>query len=160
MASPQKPVKGLDCAIPRFEFIERHEVPRKEIQADIRLIDNDLFEKCEWKDLQLSVYSTKENFLNKAFGFCAVENEEVCCECYASFAADACTELGVITAENKRRKGYAFVVCLQVIEEALKRGLTPTWSCDQDNLESVNLARKLGFHSPLEYEFLYFPQLS
>lgn len=155
----QKPVKGLEAAIPRFDFTERHEVKRKEIQADIRLIDSGLFEKCEWKDIQLLAYTTKENFLSKAFGFCVVEGEEVSCECYATFAADTYTELGVITAESKRRKGYASAACLRVIDEARKRGLTPTWSCDQDNSESVNLAQKLGFHSPLEYEFLYFPQM-
>lgn len=159
LAVPQKPVKGLEAAIPRFEFIERHEVPRRETQADIRLIDSGLFEKCEWKDIQLLAYTTKENFLEKAFGFCVVEGEEVCCECYASFAADTFTELGVITAESKRRKGYASAACLRVIDETRKRGLTPTWSCDQDNLESVQLAQKLGFHSPLAYEFLYFPQM-
>jgi len=158
-AVPQKPAKGLEAVIPRFEFIERHEVPRKKTQADIRLIDSGLFEKCEWKDIQLLAYTTKENFLSKAFGFCVVQDEEICCECYATFNADTYTEMGVITAESKRRKGYASTVCLRVIDEARKRGLIPTWSCDQDNIESVNLAQKLGFHSPVEYEFLYFPQM-
>lgn len=31
------------------------------------------------------------------------------------------------------------------------------WACDEENAESVRLAKRLGFVNPVEYEFLYFP---
>ena len=31
------------------------------------------------------------------------------------------------------------------------------WACDEENVESVRLAKRLGFANPVEYEFLYFP---
>lgn len=31
------------------------------------------------------------------------------------------------------------------------------WACDEENPESVRLAKRLGFVHPVEYEFLYFP---
>ena len=31
------------------------------------------------------------------------------------------------------------------------------WACDEENAESVRLAKRLGFVNPEEYEFLYFP---
>ena len=31
------------------------------------------------------------------------------------------------------------------------------WACDEENAESVRLAKRLGFTNPVEYEFLYFP---
>ena len=66
--------------------------------------------------------------------------------------------MGVITAMDKERQGFGFATCIRVLAELEKRGLKPTWSCDCDNDESKNLAKKLGFVNPKQYEFLWIPK--
>ena len=39
----------------------------------------------------------------------------------------------------------------------LKMGLKAIWACDEENPESVRLAKRLGFVNPVKYDFLYFP---
>jgi hypothetical protein len=154
-----KPRRGLEATIPRYEYIERNTVSyKKNSNISVNIVDSNTFEKCEWKDIQILGYGTKKNFLNKAFAFCIIKDEQICCECYATFCAKNYLELGVLTTEKMRKQGFALTTCLKAIDESINRGFTPTWSCDKDNKESVNLAERLGFHSPMEYEFLYFPQ--
>ena len=45
----------------------------------------------------------------------------------------------------------------KTLEELEKMGLKAIWACDEENAESVRLAKRLGFANPVEYEFLYFP---
>ena len=99
----------------------------------------------------------KKHFCEKAFGFYAVENGEVCSESEAAFTAHGFTEIGIFTFEPYRRRGFAFANCLKTLEELEKMGLKAIWACDEENAESVRLAKRLGFINPVEYEFLYFP---
>lgn len=156
----EKPAAGLEVAIPRQEFIgiKNQVLPFATPNVTFKAIDADLFDKCLWQDQRVLAYGSKEKFLEKAFGFCAMEGNQMCSESCASFVANDFAEMGAITAENKRRQGFGLSTCATVIQEALKRGLTPTWSCDTSNFESVNLAKKLGFNEPVDYEILYFPQ--
>ena len=65
----------------------------------------------------------KEAFLEKAFGFYAVENGEVCSESEAAFTAHGFTEIGIYTFEPYRKRGFAFATCLKTLEELEKMGL-------------------------------------
>jgi diamine N-acetyltransferase len=67
-------------------------------------------------------------------------------------------EVGIVVMKPHRRKGYAYAVCLHGIKEIEKRGLKAIWACDVENTESIQLAAKLGFVNPVEYDFIFFPQ--
>ena len=54
-------------------------------------------------------------------------------------------ELQVETREDMRRRGVALACCARLILTCLDRGLYPSW--DAANLESVALARRLGYRS-------------
>lgn len=158
---PQKPQKGIEAAVPRLEFIgvkEGWSLPQTNLNAEFKFFDSEIFDKAMWKEDRLVAFGTKENFLNKAFGICAIQDGQICSECCASFQANGYTEIGAVTADNKRRQGFALATCSRVIDEILKRGMTPSWSCDVRNTESAALAKKLGFNEPVPYEILYFPQ--
>ncbi|MCI7565509.1 MAG: GNAT family N-acetyltransferase, partial [Treponema sp.] len=90
------------------------------------------------------------------FGFYAVENGAVCCESEAAFTAHGFTEIGIYTFEPYRRRGIAFATCLKTLEELGKKGLKAIWACDEENAESVRLAKRLGFANPVEYVFCIF----
>lgn len=159
---PETPLQENEkrIVIPRFEYIQRKSILEKPRTIDLQAFNADLYEKLPWKDFHNSVYGSRENFLNKTFGFYALENGQICSECEAAFIAKGFTEIGIITAENKRRQGYAFAACIRTLEEIDRRGLKPIWACDKDNPASIKLAEKLGFINPYEYDFIFFPQMS
>lgn len=58
-------------------------------------------------------------------------------------------EIEIDTREDCRRRGLASVCGARLILECLDRGLYPSW--DAQNLWSVSLAEKLGYHFDYEY---------
>jgi hypothetical protein len=47
---------------------------------------------------------------------------------------------------------------MQGLKEIDKKGIKTIWACDVENTESMQLAAKLGFINPVEYDFIFFPQ--
>lgn len=154
---PQRPscIKGIT---PRYDFTERKQITAKPVDVEIKRIDKELIQKCEWKGMMEWKYSSIDLFLEKGFGFVAVQGDKICSEAYSCRGDGVYAEMGVITAEDKKRQGFGFAACLKVLEEIEKLGLKPTWSCDRDNDGSKNLAEKLGFINPKPYEFLWIPK--
>ncbi len=61
---------------------------------------------------------------------------------YSSYAGGI--EIEIDTREDHRRKGLAYICGARLILECCSRGLYPSW--DAQNLQSVALAEKLGYH--------------
>ena len=152
------PLADLGTVIPRHEYTQRKPIEQKPREVELKPYDSELYEKVPWKVFHERVYGSKENFLKIAFGFYAIENGEICSESEAAFTARGHTELGIITDDDKQRKGLAFATCVKTLEEIDKRGLKPIWSCDIENTASLKLAEKLGFINPVKYNFIFFPQ--
>lgn len=148
-----------DITIPRFEFKD-HDAAAPEYLALLETIpdgmtfvpmDAGLMEKCEWRDLIQMVYGTVENFLQAAYGYCLMDGDRVVTEIYGAFTGAGGTEIGVVTAEADRGKGYGALASAYLIREIIRRGQAPYWSCDQSNIASAATARKLGFRTEGEY---------
>lgn len=58
-------------------------------------------------------------------------------------------EIEVDTREDYRRQGLACACCARLILNCLERGLYPSW--DAQNLQSLALAEKLGYHYKESY---------
>lgn len=157
---PAYPLKEFGKIIPRYEYTERKEPLRQPCNVEITAFTSELFDKlpADYQQWHLQNYKTKEAFLEKAFGFYAVKDGEICCETEAAFTANGYTEIGIYTFEPYRRKGYAFAACLHTLQELEKKELKAIWACDKENVESMELAKKLGFVNPVEYDFIFFPQ--
>ena len=156
----QYPLTELGKVIPRHEYIERKEPLQKPRDAQIVPFSSECFDKLEpdFQEFHIAHYGSKEKFLEQAFGFYAVENGEICSEFESAFTSNGYTEIGIYTFDPHRRKGYAYAACLHGIKEIEKRGLKAIWACDVENTESMQLAAKLGFINPVEYDFIFFPQ--
>jgi RimJ/RimL family protein N-acetyltransferase len=64
---------------------------------------------------------------------------------FGAFRVDDAVELGIETHPAFRRRGLASVAASAMIEDLLAAGLTPVWSCREDNVGSLRLAHVLGF---------------
>ena len=157
----QYPLKELGVVIPRHEYIERKEPLQKPRDAQIIPFSSEWFDKLpdpDFQEFHISGYGSKEKFLEQCLGFYAVENGEICSEFSGSFIANGYTEINIYTFDPHRRKGYAYAVCVHGLKDLDKKGLKAIWACDVENTESMQLAAKLGFVNPVEYDFIFFPQ--
>ena len=93
-----------------------------------------------------------ENFLKNDFGLCLMHGEEIIVEAYACPIGCTYAEIGAITHERYRGKGFAPIAVAYLIEALQQCGYQAYWSCDVDNPASARVARKLGFKARETYE--------
>jgi GNAT superfamily N-acetyltransferase len=146
--------------VPRLEFYDcdLHSTRLSELRGqlpeghEIRRIDRNLLECCEWRDDMVLYCGSLDNFLRNDLGLCMVHGDEIIVEAYASALGDPLAEIGAITHEPYRGRGYATITVAFLIEALEQRGYQAYWSCDLDNPASVRVARKLGFRVEKPYE--------
>jgi RimJ/RimL family protein N-acetyltransferase len=146
--------------LPRLEFYEID--PQSPVLAELRNrlpagfwmcpIDRPLLERCAWRDDMAFYCGSLENFLKNDLGMCLMHGEEIIVEAYASAHGSPYAEIGAITHEPYRGKGYAPIAVATLIDRLEQRGYQAYWSCDVDNPASASVARKLGFKVERPYE--------
>ena len=117
-------------------------------------IDATWFERCRFRDYYLGYFGSTERTLANGFGFCLVKGETLLSEAFAGEASLGMIELGTITAEPYRRRGYAMICCSQLVRECEARGYRTYWNCAKDNPASANLARRLGHQTEKMFRFV------
>jgi GNAT superfamily N-acetyltransferase len=103
-----------------------------------------IFTKCSWYKERSELYGSPENFLAYGWGYALCIGSEVVSEAYASIGGSY-AEIGVITHQDHRGKGYAAKVVSHLIEQCIAIKIIPKWSCNVDNRSSLNTGLKLGF---------------
>jgi RimJ/RimL family protein N-acetyltransferase len=98
-----------------------------------------------------SFWPSSTDFIEKGFGFCVINHQAITSWCLSVFARNKRFELGVATAEEYRRQGYASLAAAACLEHCLLKDLVPEWHCWEDNLPSVKLDEKIGFKQSLSY---------
>jgi RimJ/RimL family protein N-acetyltransferase len=78
------------------------------------------------------------------FGFCAVVDAEIASVGAAFRVSSRYASVAVDTSRPFRRRGLATLACAALLEECLRRGLTPLWNCLASNVASAATALKLG----------------
>lgn len=146
--------------MPRLEFYDYD--PHSEVLAEwrkripdgveLRMIDMSLLQRCEWRDDMAFWCGSLDNFLRHDLGLCLMHGEEIIVEAYASALGSTYAEIGAITHEPYRGKGFAPIAVAHLIEAVERRGYHAYWSCDTDNPASAQVARKLGFIIERPYE--------
>ena len=113
----------------------------------VREIDRELYEQCRsesWSQDLVAGYPNYEEFERLGVGFVVTENGRVLSGASAYSRYRDGIEIEIDTKEPYRRKGFAFICASRLILECLDRGLYPSW--DAQNIWSVALAEKLGYH--------------
>lgn len=118
----------------------------------LRMIDRKLFDHCrkqEWSRDFVSLFADYDAYQRTGLGVVALkEGEPVSgASSYSSYRGGI--EIEIDTKNEYRRQGLATACGARLIMECLERGMYPSW--DAQNLWSVALAEKLGYH--LEHEY-------
>lgn len=136
--------------IPRLNFIYPGPTPPtiKPLPPAGRLemIDGALAERID-RELDETIglfWSGYPNFVRHGFGVALMIGNEVVSVAYSCTVSRSMSNIAIATAPAHRRKGYAVLVAQAYFVESLRRGLIPTWDCDEWNIGSAATARRLG----------------
>lgn len=118
----------------------------------IQRIDKDIFYQISnlpWARDLCAQFKDYNDYNSRGLGVVAVMNGEVVSGASSYTVYREGIEIEIDTREDYRRNGLALACGAQLILECLERGLYPSW--DAQNLGSVALAEKLGYHFDKEY---------
>ena len=143
-----------------FEF-ERPTVAWKaHIPPDFHMvqIDRHLLERADLKNIDHVIKWTRDpwqstaHFLEKGFGFCLVNGDDIVSWCLSDYVYGQRCEIGIHTDENYRRQGFAALTVAATVDFCLGNGMTKIgWHCWAPNLASAATARKAGFRHVLDH---------
>lgn len=117
------------------------------------MIDAPLFDYCKkekWCQDFVSQYPDYETYQRVGLGVVIMKDRVPVAGASSYTAYRGGIEVEIDTKEEYRRRGLAAVCGAKLILECLDRGLYPSW--DAQNLWSVSLAEKLGYHLSHEYD--------
>lgn len=121
-------------------------------EYEIRMIDRELFEQCRnsgWCEDLVAQFADYDSFQKLGLGACAVKDGQVVSGASTYSRYQDGIEIEIDTHIEFRRQGLALACGAKLILVCLERGLYPSW--DAENLGSVALAEKLGYHFDYEY---------
>lgn len=116
------------------------------------VIDEELFHQCmalEWCRDGVANYPDYDLYRQYGLGVVILKGEEIVASCSSYSGFNDGIEIEIDTKEDYRRQGLGYVCAAKLILECLDRNWFPSW--DAQNLMSVGLAKKLGYHFDKEY---------
>lgn len=121
-------------------------------EYELKEINSVIYDKClesaATSDF-VSVFENKEQYLKLGMGMVIIKNGEIVSGASSYTRYDKGIEIEVDTVEQERRKHLATIACSALILKCLQKGLYPSW--DAQNMNSVRLAKKLGYELDHEY---------
>lgn len=115
-------------------------------------IDSEIYEQCIRNAVTsdfVSAFESKEKYLREGIGMVIRKDGAIVAGASSYTRYQGGIEIEVDTIESERRKHLATAVCSALILECLKENLYPSW--DAQNINSVQLAEKLGYEFSHEY---------
>jgi len=93
-----------------------------------------------------SEIATVEEFLQGRFGFILRDQNDIAAWCMSEYNSSSACEVGIATAPEYQRRGFARIVASALIEHAWESGIREVgWDCWADNTPSIRTALSLGF---------------
>lgn len=117
-------------------------------------MDADLFMRTQWHADLLVAFGGVDRWRAGGIGRCLMGGDEIMCEAMAGPPIRGLMEVGVLTAEAHRGRGYATLTCRHVVRACESRGLAPWWNTSAGNAASMTVARRLGFSRERRYELV------
>ncbi|SFL91432.1 GNAT acetyltransferase [Gracilibacillus orientalis] len=125
--------------------------------AAIKPVNEQLLRDSSLKNLDLVTqwihvaWPSVDHFLNKGIGYCVVESDTIASWCLSLFATNNQCELGLMTDEAYRKKGYAKAVALACVNFCVDHNKKPVWNCDDENTGSILVAESVRLQKVLNY---------
>jgi hypothetical protein len=122
-------------------------------QLDLNLAKQLAEDKSELTSDHFNIFDSVEDFIDRGFGFCILEGNEVVCLATTFLVCDKGIEVQIDTHKSHRGKGLATVAAAQILIHSLQNNLDPNW--DAANKISAGLAKKLGYTPQGDYSIVF-----
>lgn len=120
---------------------------------NIKKMDRNDYVRINGPEAPKNFWETPEDFIDNGIGFLIELDGTIACYCFSSFANSNKIEIGIETVSSYRRKGLASIIATHMLRYCIDNKLQPLWSCRIENIQSMNLAQKLGFTPKSEHEY-------
>ena len=120
------------------------ELPRKYTLKAFDQKTFDIAKKTEWMHDFVGQFEDFAEYAKRGIGFVICHDHQPVAGISSYSVYNEGVEIEIITREDYRRRGLAYVCASKMIIECVARNLYPSW--DAQNKWSVALARKLGYH--------------
>lgn len=97
-----------------------------------------------------------EEFKKKSIAYCIILDNSIVAVMVGTACFKNVIAIDIETEEKHRRKGLAYAMAVEFINDCLKNELIPQWDCVESNPNSYNMARKLGFEKINENTVYWF----
>ena len=97
-----------------------------------------------------------EEFKNKSIAYCIILDNKIVAVMVGTARFKNVIAIDIETEEMHKRKGLAYAMAKEFINDCLKNELIPQWDCVESNPNSYNMARKLGFEKINENTVYWF----
>jgi hypothetical protein len=101
-----------------------------------------------------SMWGSPQNFINKGFGYYAIEGNNIACWCTAEYVSSTSCGIGIETIDEYQDKGIGSLTTSNFLNKCLQLKITPYWDSWMRNTPSIKLAEKLGFKKIKDYRVL------
>ena len=166
-AGPDDPMRGMVPSEPYWrgeaiDLVERvppdGEVELVEIGlpdgARIVRLDASLLPMTEWYADTLHAFGSAERWEELGVGYAVMLGDRMVAEAMAGPRCRGLLEMGVITREDQRRRGFGTLVSRLTARECEARGDRVWWNANADNAPSLAIARRLGFRQERRYDLV------
>jgi len=119
---------------------------------ELKLLEADEYVLCQnnrWANDLISQFKDYDTYKKLGLGVVVLKDGELVAGASSYSRYNGGIEIEIDTREDHRRKGLAYACGAKLILECLEKGLYPSW--DAQNMWSVALAEKLGYHFSHEY---------
>jgi GNAT superfamily N-acetyltransferase len=123
-------------------------------RCELVRIDAALLARIEWGEDTIHAFGSAERWAELGVGYALVRDGELLAECLAGPRARGMLEMGVITREGHRGRGYGTLVSRAVAEACEARGDRVWWNANSGNEPSIRIARRIGFARERRYELV------
>ena len=117
-------------------------------------IDASLLPRTEWAEDMLHAFGGTERWEAHGVGRGIASDGELLAECLAGPRVRGMLEMGVITRESFRGRGYGTLVSRLVAEACEAAGDRVWWNANAANEPSIRIARRIGFRRERRYDLV------
>ncbi len=117
---------------------------------EIKKIDAEILNTIKNTDSYVCNIGMSDNYEENGLGYVAYKDEKIVGVCTSNFVYKNSLEINLKVDEKYRRMGLATCLAANLIIDINKKNMYPSW--DAANLNSLELAKKLGYEFDSKYE--------
>lgn len=116
------------------------------VKIDDNILDKPIANIKEIKRCITACWPDLDNYFEEGIGYVLLRKNTVVSWCSTDYVVSNACDLYVETFNGYKQKEFGTIVSLPCVKKCLEKGYEVNWHCWHDNLGSIRIAEKIGFH--------------